>query len=246
MLGLEAYAVLYQRRTLLPMARRQTSTDSAPTNVVDALLSAYCQGAFPMADPLTGDIHWYSPDPRALIPIAGAPGQPGGIHLSRSLRAAAYGQRSTRFTITSDLDFPQVIRACAQPRHQPDGGAWINDQIIAAYTALHQAGHAHSLEAWRTDDAGQRHLVGGLYGVHIGAAFFGESMFCRPDLGGTDASKVCFVRLIDHLRALGVTLLDTQFENDHMAQFGLDLVARKSYLKRLREATSQAIMWQGL
>lgn len=213
---------------------------------VATLLAAYRAGAFPMADPRSGRVGWFSADPRALIPIAAAPGAPGGIRLSRSLRAAAYGSRAPRLRFTSDRAFEQVIRACAAPRPQDPDAAWISTELIAAYLALHHAGHAHSIEAWRTQPDGADALVGGLYGVHLAGAFFGESMFCRPDLGGTDASKVALVRLADHLRALGVVILDTQFPNAHMEQFGLELAPADEYLARLRHALNMPITWRAI
>jgi leucyl/phenylalanyl-tRNA---protein transferase len=216
---------------------------SRENQIVEGLLEAYRQGAFPMADSQTGRINWYSPDPRAILPIDAPPGAPGGMRISRSLRARV---RAGRFIITTDRAFERVIRACAQPRG--DGGEWINDQIIAAYTFLHRAGAAHSVEAWlpgadapAEGDPGI--LVGGLYGVHIASAFFGESMFSRPDAGGTDASKVCLVYLVNHLRARAFTLLDTQFSNPHMEQFGLHEIPRATYLKRLRSALKKPCTW---
>lgn len=205
-----------------------------------------------MADEETGDIGWYSPDPRAILPLEAEPGAPGGIHLSRSLRARV---RSGKFIITADRAFDRVIRACALPR--PNQGGWIDDRIITAYTLLHQTGHAHSVEAWlpRSADAGAEAaaaaeapddpgvLVGGLYGVHIGAAFFGESMFARPDQGGTDTSKVCLIHLARQLRAAGFMLLDTQFTNPHMEQFGLVEIPRSEYLTRLKKAVGTQARW---
>jgi leucyl/phenylalanyl-tRNA--protein transferase len=216
--------------------------------VVEALLEIYRRGAFPMADPQTGEINLFSPDPRAILPIEADPGEPGGLRVSRSLRAAL---RRGRLVITSDRAFARVIRACAEPRpNQEDGSAWIDERIIALYLALHEAGHAHSIEAWLPTDtpdacAGEPGtLVGGLYGVHINGAFFGESMFSRPSLGGTDASKVCLVHLARHLRAMGVSLLDTQFTNPHIDQFGPINLPREEYLRRLADATARPVRWQ--
>lgn len=211
-------------------------------SMVEALLSAYRRGMFPMADTLSGLIRWYSPDPRAVIPIAQPAGAPGGLHLGRSLRARV---RRAPFTITSDSAFARVIRACAARRPgQTRGETWIDDRIIEAYIALHQAGHAHSVEAWTPAAEGQRpRLVGGLYGVHIGSAFFGESMFCRPERGGTDASKVCLVHLVHHLRERGFILLDTQFSNPHMDRFGIVEIPRQDYLNRLEEAIEKPAAW---
>jgi leucyl/phenylalanyl-tRNA--protein transferase len=206
---------------------------------VTALLDAYRAGLFPMADPLTGKIGWFSPDPRATLPIAAPPGEPGGLTVARSLRAA---DRRAPFTFTVNAAFPAVIRACAAPRPS-DPASWIDARIIAAYEALHRAGHAHSVEAWLSPPPGappgaRAPLVGGLYGVHIGAAFFGESMFSRPDLGGTNASKLALLRLARHLHARGFQLLDTQFSNPHMEQFGIVELPKREYLRRLAGAVA--------
>lgn len=215
-------------------ARRKTP------EIVEILLSAYREGVFPMADE-SGEVCFYEADPRAILPLEAEPGAAGGVRVSRSLRAAV---RKGRFAITSDEAFEAVIASCAAPRaNTSDGGGWINEEIIGAYTLLHRAGHAHSVEAWLGTGEG-RVLVGGLYGVHIGGAFFGESMFSRPDLGGTDASKVCFVHLVRHLRAIGVVLLDTQFSNPHMEQFGLIEIPKREYRKRLKAALEVNAAWR--
>lgn len=192
------------------------------------LLNAYAVGYFPMGDPETGEVHWYSPDPRGHLPL-------DEFRASESLRKTI---RRRVFSIRADTSFEQVMRACALPRpNQPD--TWINEPIIAAYTELHRRGWAHSVEAWRD---GQ--LVGGLYGVSIHGAFFGESMFSLPEQGGTDASKVCLVALVEHLRARGYSLLDTQFVNPHLEQFGCAPIRRDEYTKRLERALKQSdVSW---
>lgn len=200
--------------------------DYAPTP--DLLLVAYMQGIFPMADPDTGVVDWYSPDPRGIMPL----GQ--GFHVPKTVRRQV---RCRDFTVVSDRDFTAVMRACAGPRaSEPD--TWIDERLVAAYSGLHERGFAHSVEAWR---GGQ--LVGGLYGVHIGAAFFGESMFVRPELGGTGASKVCLVHLVEHLRAIGGRLLDTQFTNPHLERFGCVEIPRDDYLVRLEDAARRPVDW---
>ncbi len=177
-------------------------------------------GYFPMAEPETGEVHWYSPDPRGHLPL-------GDFRVSDSLAKTV---RRGVFEVRADTVFEEVMRQCAMPRPgQPE--TWISEAIIAAYTELHRRGWAHSVEAWR---GGQ--LVGGLYGVSIHGAFFGESMFSRPEIGGTDSSKVCLVALIEHLRTRGYSLLDTQFVNAHLEQFGCVVIAREAYLQRLDEA----------
>lgn len=191
-------------------------------------MSAYLQGAFPMADPDTGRIDWYSPDPRGVLPLDERFHVPGTV--GRLLRQG-------RFEVVRDRDFTAVMRACAAPRPQEDG-TWIDERLVEAYGRLHQLGFAHSIEAWRDG-----RLVGGLYGVRIGAAFFGESMFIRPDLGGSGASKVCLVRLVDHLRAIGGRLLDTQFTTGHLERFGAEEIPRETYLRRLADALEHPTDW---
>jgi leucyl/phenylalanyl-tRNA--protein transferase len=180
----------------------------------DALLNAYASGWFPMAVS-PGEIRWYSPDPRGIIPL-------DTFHvpsrLARSLRARP-------FEIRIDTNFPAVIRACAE-RPDPDGN-WIDDEIIDSYSALFEQGFAHSVEAWRDDQ-----LVGGLYGVAMRGAFFGESMFHRA----TDASKAALVALVEHLRERGYALLDTQWVTEHLLQFGAIEIPRRRYLRLLDQA----------
>lgn len=206
------------------------------------MLDAYRAGAFPMADPQTGAIEWFRPDPRAILPL-------DGFHVPTSLRQRVTSRGPRRFWVTSDRAFSRVIRACAKPR--PDGeGTWIDDRIVHAYETLHDAGHAHSVEAWaigdeRGEEAGDDLvLVGGLYGVHVGGLFAGESMFSRPVLGGTDASKVCLVHLVHHLRRRGFALLDVQFVNPHLEQFGVVELACDDYLDRLARAVQTQTAWE--
>ncbi len=191
------------------------------------LLGAYRRGWFPMADPITGEIEWFSPDPRAILPIA-------TLRVPTSLGREV---RRVRFDIRGDTAFETVMRSCAAPRNDDDL-SWIDQRMIDAYVGLHWAGHAHSVEAWHGGS-----LVGGLYGVHIGAAFFGESMFTRPDLGGTNASKVCLVHLARWLRDRGFTLLDTQFRTEHLDQFGCIEIERARYLAMLADAIGRDVGW---
>lgn len=230
-----------------PMDAPSPQSPEAPAGLIEAILAAYAQGYFPMADPprprrggppRPGPIGWYNPDPRAIIPLEpGADG--GGFHVSRSLRRTI---RSRRFTLTSDTDFEGVIRACAEPRPGREE-SWIDARIIAAYTALHRAGHAHSIEARLAVEGGAGPLVGGIYGVRLGAAFFAESKFSRPELGGTDASKVCLAALVAHLRSRGFELLDVQIANPHTEQFGVVEIRRREYLSRLRRALERDPGW---
>jgi leucyl/phenylalanyl-tRNA---protein transferase len=181
------------------------------------LISAYASGWFPMAGE-DGQIRWYSPDPRGIIPL-------DTFHVPARLgRAVRHGV----FRIEINTTFADVIRACADAKRDPlDPGSWINDEIIESYMALHEIGYAHSVETWRGD-----HLVGGLYGVALGGAFFGESMFHRA----TDASKVALVALVTRLRERGFTLLDTQWTTEHLEQFGAVEISRGEYLRRLEAA----------
>ena len=180
-----------------------------------------------MADPERGVIDWFSPDPRGVIPLE-------KFHVPRNVARLV---RQGRFEITSNRCFEEVMRQCAQPRSDDDL-TWIDERLIQAYTGLHLQGHAHSVEAWHNGL-----LVGGLYGVQIGGAFFGESMFSRPELGGGNSSKVCLVRLVDYLCDCGFTLLDTQFWNDHLNQFGCVEIPRNEYLVALASATRLGITW---
>ncbi len=176
------------------------------------VIAAYRAGYFPMAESRKGRILWYSPDPRAIIPL-------DTFHATRSLRQRL---RKGSFDIRIDTDFASVIEACSDRED-----TWISDEIIRVYTALHAMGFAHSVEAWEGGS-----LVGGLYGVAIGGAFFGESMFSKT----TDASKVALVSLVQRLRERGFLLLDTQFMNDHLRQFGTEEIPRERYLQLLSEA----------
>jgi leucyl/phenylalanyl-tRNA--protein transferase len=180
----------------------------------DALLSAYANGWFPMAV-AAGEIRWYSPDPRGIIPL-------DTFHVSRRL---ARSLRHHRFEIRIDTSFRAVIQACAD-REDADGD-WIDERIIESYCALHEQGSAHSVETWEDGV-----LVGGLYGVAIRGAFFGESMFHRVG----DASKAALAALVDRLRARGYALLDTQWVTEHLAQFGAIEIPRRRYLQMLDEA----------
>jgi leucyl/phenylalanyl-tRNA--protein transferase len=183
----------------------------------EQLLSAYASGFFPMAVNLRGDIRWFSPDPRALIPLDER------FHLSHGLRRVL---KKSPFTVTVDEDFEEVIQACATSH----GTTWISKGILRAYCQLHRNGWAHSVETRLNGK-----LAGGLYGVHIRGAFFGESMFHRK----TDASKVALVALVERLRARGFVLLDTQWTTPHLKQFGTFEVSREDYLVLLGKALSK-------
>jgi len=177
------------------------------------LLQGYASGIFPMADSRdASELFWVEPRQRAIIPL-------DRFHLSRSLKRTL---RSGRFAVTHDRDFAGVIAACADREE-----TWINAELERAMLALHGSGHAHSIEVWR-DDA----LVGGLYGVRLGRAFFGESMFSRT----TDASKVALAWLVARLKVGNFTLLDCQFMTDHLASLGAVTVPRETYVALLSAA----------
>ena len=178
----------------------------------DFVLMAYCKGYFPMAESQSGPISWYSPDPRAIIPLE-------TFKVSRSLKQRI---RKGVFDVRIDVACEQVIRACAERKE-----TWISDDIIRVYSLLHKRGFVHSVESWQGGL-----LVGGLYGVAIRGAFFGESMFSVV----SDASKVALAFLVERLRARRFLLLDTQFMNEHVRQFGAKEIPRKAYLSLLKRA----------
>lgn len=178
------------------------------------LLNAYASGIFPMAME-SGELGWFSPDPRGIIPLD------DGFHLPHGLRRTL---RKAPFEVRVNTAFADVMRGCADRRE-----TWIDDTIYKSYVRLHYLGHAHSVETWRD---GQ--LLGGLYGVSVGGAFFGESMFSRA----ADASKVALVSLVGRLRARGYVLLDTQWTTPHLRQFGAQDIPRRDYMTRLRRAVA--------
>jgi len=181
----------------------------------ERLLAAYAQGVFPWynEDPIL----WFSPDPRFVL-------EPAAIHVGRNLGKAF---RRAPYRITLDTAFEDVIEACKSTLRPDQDGTWITDDMRRAYTELYRLGFAHSVEAWQ-DEA----LVGGLYGVSLGRAFFGESMFARA----TDASKLAFVALARQLEAWEFTLIDCQVHTEHLERFGAVHVPRAEFLARLREA----------
>ncbi|RKR03097.1 leucyl/phenylalanyl-tRNA--protein transferase [Maricaulis maris] len=183
----------------------------------EELLNCYARGVFPMAEGRDDPrIYLLDPDERGIIPL-------DGFHASRSLKKTV---RQDVFQVTVDHDFAAVVAGCATPASGREE-TWINDGIIRLYGDLHTAGYAHSVECWSGDD-----LVGGLYGVSLGAAFFGESMFSRR----RDASKVALVHLIARLKAGGYSLLDTQFTTEHLQSFGAQTISRSDYRAKLADA----------
>lgn len=183
----------------------------------DLLLAAYRAGYFPMASSRTGSIRWYSPDPRAIIPL-------DAFKISRSLRQVV---KRRIYEIRINTAFESVIRNCAVRDE-----TWISEEIVQSYLNLHRLGYAHSVEAWR-----EGALAGGLYGVALGGAFFGESMYSRK----RDASKVALVHLVERLRERGFALLDTQYLTPHLAQFGTMEISKEDYLTRLKHAVEKQV-----
>jgi len=182
------------------------------------VINAYAQGIFPMGDH-SGRIRWYAPDPRAIL-------EHENLYVSRSLRATL---RKQVYEVSIDSAFEAVMRRCAERED-----TWINESFISTYTQLHYFGLAHSVEAWKDGE-----LVGGLYGVSLGGAFMGESMFSRA----TDASKVCLVVLVEHLKARGFVLHDVQYWTPHLATLGVTEIPRKQYERRLRAALRLECLW---
>lgn len=180
----------------------------------ELLLRAYSIGLFPMSDAADDpEIFWVEPEMRGILPL-------DSFHISKSLAKAV---RRQPFDIRFDTAFDAVVEKCAEEAEDRPS-TWINDTIKELYGALHRIGHAHSVEAWEGDA-----LVGGLYGVSLGSAFFGESMFSRR----TNASKICLVHLVERLKMRGFTLLDTQFTTEHLKTFGAIDVPKQDYLKLL-------------
>jgi leucyl/phenylalanyl-tRNA--protein transferase len=204
---------------LLRSSPEKLKLNSPVTNPIlgsEVLLDAYCQGFFPMAE--EGEILWFSPELRGIIPLDDRFHIPHG--LERSLK-------KNRFEIRWNHDFRSTMRACSEREE-----TWIDANILESYCALHELGFAHSVECWDADG-----LQGGLYGVAIGHAFFGESMFSRK----TDASKIALVALVNQLKTLNFQLLDTQWMTEHLRQFGGFEMPRSEYLTALKLAIASEI-----
>jgi leucyl/phenylalanyl-tRNA--protein transferase len=227
----------------MPSGEDQERVVVDPLESVERMLSMYRGGWFPMAGVRPGkpdDIEWVQPRQRWLIGLRedqppnlgeGIVGKP--LHVPKRLKTR---MRTHGFELRVDTAFARVIRECAVPRSGEDGSApWLTEPIMRGFVRLHEAGHAHSLEAWAKSGVEER-LVGGIYGVAVGRVFCAESMFSRPELGGTDASKVCLVTLARLLDEKGFIVMDAQIENEHTAQFGgfsLDSQRYKQVLQRL-------------
>lgn len=202
------------------------SDDSDFELTPDLLLRAYAAGIFPMAESRRAQsVFWVEPRLRGLLPIE-------RFHVPHSLRKTV---RQGIFAVRCNTVFERVMRACAEPRPgHPE--TWINEPIIEAYTALHRRGFAHSVECWQGEQ-----LAGGLYGVALGGAFFGESMFSRV----RDASKVALVHLVARLRLGGYALLDVQFVTEHLARFGVEEVPARTYRRKLEAALAVEARFYG-
>jgi leucyl/phenylalanyl-tRNA--protein transferase len=183
----------------------------------ERLLEAYRHGIFPWYSD-DQPILWWSPDPRTVL-------FPEKLHVSRSMKRSL---RPGLFSVTLDRRFRDVMQQCAGPRSQyPDGGTWITAEMLEAYTRLHELGYAHSVETWQEEQ-----LVGGLYGVALGGAFFAESMFTRT----SDASKVALVSLVRQLQAWGFRMMDCQQSSPHITALGAEVIPRRDFLNHLTEA----------
>lgn len=191
----------------------------------DLLIAAYQSGVFPMAD-ASGEIGWYAPDPRAVLPL-------DAFHVPKTLAKTVQRER---FQVTTDRAFERVVRACAAPTPGREE-TWISEDVVSGYVGLHALGLAHSVECW--DDGA---FAGGLYGVSLGGAFFGESMVSRV----RDASKVALVWLVRRLRAGSYRLLDTQMTTPHLARFGVVEVPRSEYERQLAAALAVRGDWHAL
>jgi leucyl/phenylalanyl-tRNA--protein transferase len=199
-----------------------------PRLTPELLLRTYAAGIFPMAESADDPtVFWVEPEMRGILPL-------DRFHVSRRLQRTL---RQAPFDVRVDTAFDVVVATCAEPAADRPS-TWINDQIRDLYAGLHRLGHAHSVECWRDDV-----LVGGLYGVNLGGAFFGESMFSRA----TDASKIALCHLVARLRRSGFRLLDTQFQTEHLTQFGVIEVPRESYRELLEDALKiQCEFYSGL
>jgi leucyl/phenylalanyl-tRNA--protein transferase len=193
----------------------------------ELVLTGYLRGAFPMCDPESGRVEWFTCDPRALVPIDER------FRVSQSLARTV---RGGRFEVRVDTAFERVMEGCARDR-SAENRNWIGPDIRRTYGELHRMGFAHSVEAWRDGE-----LVGGLYGVALKGAFFGESMFSVPGKG-TDASKVCLVHLVQRLRRGRFVLCDSQYANAHMAQFGTYEIPAREYMSLLEDAVEVDARW---
>lgn len=250
---------------MAPRGQQRPRAELQDEVIVAGLLDAYRHGAFPMGEPDGLDVHFYRPDPRGILPLEPErPGQPG-FHVPATVRKSI---RQGRFEFHCDTAFDLVVAGCAAARAPSvedregltDPGTWINPTIRGWYHAMHTAGHAHSVEAWVTaynnEGVRESRMVGGIYGVSIGAAFFGESMFhvplprkadgSRDPFDGTGAGQAALVVLVEHLRMLGYTLFDTQMTTNVTRRFGAMEVPLSEYLTMLDLSVVGPSLWKPL
>ncbi|MCX6178131.1 MAG: leucyl/phenylalanyl-tRNA--protein transferase [Chlorobiales bacterium] len=190
---------------------------------IDELLKAYRQGFFPMSDPKDGKVYWCQPYKRAVV----------DLDSYKASRDVLRLKRKKEFIVTFDEEFEGVIKGCAGPR-KDDGETWISDEIMEAYIKLYELGLAHSVESWFEGE-----LVGGLYGIAMGGAFFGESMFFRRSY----ASQIAFDFLVVHLKKKGYLLLDAQIMNPHLEKLGADEIVHEEYMELLAHALKEKIVF---
>ena len=214
---------LAMRAQLDTIKRMSSDADLSP----ESLLAAYAGGAFPMADVDTGVVEYYTCDPRCVIPL-------DAFRLPHTSQRAI---RGSLFRMRADTAFEQVMRGCMLPRPGQER-TWISESMVAAYCKLHELGFAHSVEAWLEDK-----LVGGLYGVSIGGAFFGESMFVLRNAGAGNASKACLHWLVTHLKSKQFTLLDSQYSNPLVLSFGGVEIPAAQYEAQLAAATDLDVVF---
>ena len=209
--------IMRMSRESMPGESMSSDADLSP----ESLLAAYAGGAFPMADVDTGVVEYFTCDPRCVIPL-------DAFRLPHTSQRAI---RASLLRMRADTAFEQVMRGCMLPRPGQER-TWISESMVAAYCALHELGFAHSVEAWLDDK-----LVGGLYGVAIGGAFFGESMFVLRNAGAGNASKACLHWLVTHLKSRQFTLLDSQYSNPLVLSFGGVEIPASQYEAQLAAAT---------
>ena len=212
-------------------------------------MEAYRAGCFPMVDGRDAAeagraLRWYRPDRRGVLPLEPVViGLDRGIRVPRRLAATI---RRRPFLITTDTAFGRVVAACAEPRAETSSASeetWIDARIEGLFGLLHESGLAHSVEAWAERETGELVLVGGVYGLAVGRIFCAESMFCRPALGGTNASKIALVHLMRHCTRRGFMLIDTQMTNPHLEQFGVCEIPGEVYQRTLERFGAEEIPW---
>lgn len=198
-------------------ASRGPGSDEA--SLIAHALGLYARGWFPMGDE-RGHVGWYRSRRRGIVPLDER------FHVGRTL---ARRLRARPFVLRTDTAFGEVIRQCASVPREGETGTWLHPEIISLFDMFHRGGHAHSVEAWIDEPGGGKTLVGGVYGVAIGGIFCAESMYCRPDLGGSDAGKIALVELVGVLRRLGFAVLDAQIINEHTERFGAYEITDAAY-----------------